>query len=218
MIAENSWVKINYHVYYKGKNFFSIVSDNEYLRLGLFSLFHQLNSESISVNAIFIDIGSLKLMSELGAWLKNAYANRVAVILICSDGDMSMVLARLPNININAKLSSWLLDIIKLLRLNLTCYLMKEFKNLICVKKLGTMKIIIIFLLHNGWNFSFIARNLNISHKKLYRSVCGLVSYFNLKNTNYLVHFLRSRLPPSYFCPLNTNQNVITAVYGRKAF
>lgn len=177
----------------------SIITDNEYLKLGLLSILSELDPKSFVGNAIFIDVDSLKLMSDFGILLKNAYANRASVILICSGGDMSMVLERLPHIDINEKLALWPRDITTLLRSNLTYYFIKEFNDLICVKKLGAMKMAIILMVNKGWTFSLIARTLKISHKTLYRYTGGLVSYFNVKNINFLFYFLRSRFPPSYF-------------------
>ena len=72
----------------KRHNKISIITDNEYLKLGLFSLLDDLDPKIIVNKAIFIDVDSLKLMSDLGIILKNAYANRTSVILICSAGDM----------------------------------------------------------------------------------------------------------------------------------
>lgn len=183
----------------KRHNKISIITDNEYLKLGLFSLLDDLDPKIIVNKAIFIDVDSLKLMSDLGTILKNAYANRTSVILICSAGDMSMVLERLPHIDINAPLSVWMRDMPSLLRSSLTYYFIKEFNNLICVKKLGSMKMAIILMANKGWTFSLIARTLRISHKTLYRYTGGLVSYFNVKNINFLFYFLRARFPPSYF-------------------
>lgn len=80
-----------------------------------------------------------------------------------------MVLERLPHIDINEKLSLWPRDITTLLRSNLTYYFIKEFNDLICVKKLGAMKMAIILMVNKGWTFSLIARTLKISHKTLYR-------------------------------------------------
>lgn len=61
------------------------------------------------------------------------------------------------------------------------------------------MKMAIILMANKGWTFSLIARTLRISHKTLYRYTGGLVSYFNVKNINFLFYFLRARFPPSYF-------------------
>lgn len=62
----------------------SIITDNEYLKLGLLSILSELDPKSFVGNAIFIDVDSLKLMSDFGTLLKNAYANRASVILICA--------------------------------------------------------------------------------------------------------------------------------------
>lgn len=54
----------------KRHNKISIITDNEYLKLGLFSLLDDLDPKIIVNKAIFIDVDSLKLMSDLGTILK----------------------------------------------------------------------------------------------------------------------------------------------------
>lgn len=54
----------------KRHNKISIITDNEYLKLGLFSLLDDLDPKIIVNKAIFIDVDSLKLMSDLGIILK----------------------------------------------------------------------------------------------------------------------------------------------------
>ncbi|AMO83960.1 hypothetical protein DSM2777_18540 [Obesumbacterium proteus] len=177
----------------------SIITNNEFLKLGLISVLDKLAANIIITKAIFIDVDSLKLISDLDAILKDAYANRMSVVLICSGGDMSMVFGRLPHIDIRAHISTWMRDIVGLLRSSLTHYFVKACSDLICVEKLGSMKMAIILMINREWSFSLIARTLKISHKTLYRYTGGLVLYFNVRNINFLFYFLRSRFLPSYF-------------------
>lgn len=183
-------------------NHITIMTQNNFLRHGLISFMRDIHASDIHTDVkkiVFIDVCSLKFISDLGVILNNAYINGCSVILVCSGGEMSMVLGRLPHINAAQSLSSWEMKIRTLLCPNLIPYYLKEFNELLFLKKLGVIRLLIIFMISKGISFNGIAQTLSLPDKTLYRYIGGLVSYFNMKNSSFLFFFLKTRFPPSYF-------------------
>jgi len=180
-----------------------VVTHNHYLKAGIESFLNEKARKrclAASHNAIFIDVESLKFVSDPGVILKYAVDHHCPVIFICSSGEMSMVFrGKFPHLDARDTLLDWCEQLASLLSADKPLYYLKVFNDFLLLQKLGPVRLIILSLMNQGFSFDAIAQELCLPQKSLYRYINGLVSYFDVKNASFLFSLLRDKFPSHYF-------------------